>query len=527
MEASFGADLGHVRVHTGGEAAASARGMEARAYTIGSDIVFGSGEYAPATGDGKRLLAHELAHTAQQLGSAEPRPAAKLEVSQPGDTIEMEADRAAESVMEGRAVQGITPGVPQIAREPAGAAKPAGGDAELKTTTVLPFRAKQPGEGGGWDSDTILKTSMIPVGSEAGKAVMDGPDKVSEISLRMAKQLAAELKATKQVNEYWAALFQASVTCSLFSVSITLINATYGDLNHFAVLSNILAKSGEERRNGLIAWSRQPEVAAPAVKAKEEVKAEAPADTAPAPASPNGAPVNSAFRTAILAELEKWKGAHEGDNATFDREFPQSMLYTQRMARKGQPLPYSTCIEFEGRVLAHAVATLKDKDVVNAVGTNAEIFASRIDKAWNAAKPNMKERPRTGDMYVLNFAKNHPQYPNYFSHTGYFISLTVNPPGTDGKVTETWETVDGGAGTSTRYNAAGKMIDQQGNETTTPGQEAIANGTRVYHPENNEITGQSNHGTDLKVLHGWVDIEKLLKDKGAAPVAPQPKKAAK
>jgi len=66
FEPRFGRDLGGVRVHTGPEAAASAREVSALAYTVGSDIVFGSGRYAPGTEAGRSLLAHELVHTVQQ-----------------------------------------------------------------------------------------------------------------------------------------------------------------------------------------------------------------------------------------------------------------------------------------------------------------------------------------------------------------------------------------------------------------------------------------------------------------------------
>src|SRR5262249_49018028 len=55
-------DLSHVRVHTDDRAAASARAVNAHAFTVGHDVVFGKGEYAPNTGRGAQLLAHELAH---------------------------------------------------------------------------------------------------------------------------------------------------------------------------------------------------------------------------------------------------------------------------------------------------------------------------------------------------------------------------------------------------------------------------------------------------------------------------------
>jgi hypothetical protein len=70
FEPRFGWDLRHVRVHADGEAARAAHAIQARAYTLGSHIVFGSGQYAPETTDGRRLIAHELAHVVQQSDSA-------------------------------------------------------------------------------------------------------------------------------------------------------------------------------------------------------------------------------------------------------------------------------------------------------------------------------------------------------------------------------------------------------------------------------------------------------------------------
>jgi hypothetical protein len=59
------ADLAPVRIHTGPTATAAARAVGARAFTVGNHVVFG-GEYRPSSADGRRLLAHELAHVAQQ-----------------------------------------------------------------------------------------------------------------------------------------------------------------------------------------------------------------------------------------------------------------------------------------------------------------------------------------------------------------------------------------------------------------------------------------------------------------------------
>src|SRR5215470_14124253 len=66
MERRFGTSFGAVRLHTDAAAADSARSLGARAFTTGQDVYFAQGAYRPETGEGRRLLAHELAHTVQQ-----------------------------------------------------------------------------------------------------------------------------------------------------------------------------------------------------------------------------------------------------------------------------------------------------------------------------------------------------------------------------------------------------------------------------------------------------------------------------
>jgi hypothetical protein len=77
MEARFGLDFGHVRMHTDSAAARSARAINALAYTVGDDIVFAQGTYAPRNSAGRRLIAHELAHTVQQGGVIVPSRSAR------------------------------------------------------------------------------------------------------------------------------------------------------------------------------------------------------------------------------------------------------------------------------------------------------------------------------------------------------------------------------------------------------------------------------------------------------------------
>lgn len=79
FEPRFGYDLRNVRVHADASAADSARSLGARAYTLGRDIVFGSGQYAPRSHEGRRLIAHELAHTIQQR-AVDPGGSAPLQL---------------------------------------------------------------------------------------------------------------------------------------------------------------------------------------------------------------------------------------------------------------------------------------------------------------------------------------------------------------------------------------------------------------------------------------------------------------
>jgi len=91
MEPRFGHDFSQVRVHTDAKAAESARAVHALAYTVGRDVVFGTGRYSPGATAGRSLLAHELAHVVQQSQG-------------PGPEAEPRAEAAAERVVRGELV---------------------------------------------------------------------------------------------------------------------------------------------------------------------------------------------------------------------------------------------------------------------------------------------------------------------------------------------------------------------------------------------------------------------------------------
>jgi hypothetical protein len=103
MEPRFGHDFSGVRVHTDAKAAESVRAVNALAYTVGKNVVFGAGQYAPGTMEGKRLLAHELTHVGQQKdGSTFQR---RLTIGSPTDHFEREAEAFATQIVSGESVQ--------------------------------------------------------------------------------------------------------------------------------------------------------------------------------------------------------------------------------------------------------------------------------------------------------------------------------------------------------------------------------------------------------------------------------------
>jgi hypothetical protein len=92
FEPRFGHDFSKVRLHADARAAESARAVDAIAYTVGRNMVFGTGRYQPATRAGRELLAHELTHVVQQAGATE---SPTLRIGNSSDHLEKEAEAVA------------------------------------------------------------------------------------------------------------------------------------------------------------------------------------------------------------------------------------------------------------------------------------------------------------------------------------------------------------------------------------------------------------------------------------------------
>jgi len=109
-ERSLGAELGDVKVHEGKKSAAAAAAMGAKAFTHGQDIVLGEG----AENSLNPVMAHEMAHTAQQKGAAKGVAQKSNRVAQ-GSSLEVDADQAAAAILQGRPANLAQKGAEQIA----------------------------------------------------------------------------------------------------------------------------------------------------------------------------------------------------------------------------------------------------------------------------------------------------------------------------------------------------------------------------------------------------------------------------
>lgn len=95
LAGKLGDSFHDVRIHKDGEADAIARSVSANAFTTGTDVYFADGQFNPDSPDGKKLIAHELAHVVQQRGAPTSGP---LRVSQPGEPLELDAEHATRGI---------------------------------------------------------------------------------------------------------------------------------------------------------------------------------------------------------------------------------------------------------------------------------------------------------------------------------------------------------------------------------------------------------------------------------------------
>jgi hypothetical protein len=102
MSRRFGHNFSQVRVHTGATAEQSARDVNAHAYTVGQNIVFGAGRFAPGSHEGRRLIAHELTHVVQQQGLGQQSPMRLQRLGANPTCTKTEADGIHQAIFDAR-----------------------------------------------------------------------------------------------------------------------------------------------------------------------------------------------------------------------------------------------------------------------------------------------------------------------------------------------------------------------------------------------------------------------------------------
>jgi hypothetical protein len=149
MEQRFGHDFGHVRLHTDTRAAESAAAVSARAYTVGADVAFAAGEYAPDSDVGRLLIAHELAHVVQQGHGPASNARGNITIGAPDDGLEREAETAARRAGHDAALRSfpglsLSAGVGGTARFPVLRRDSPGDKKEEVPITRVPYGEKAP-----------------------------------------------------------------------------------------------------------------------------------------------------------------------------------------------------------------------------------------------------------------------------------------------------------------------------------------------------------------------------------------------
>lgn len=151
MKTRFGRDFSQVRVHTDAKAQESAEALGATAYAAGRHVAFGPGRFAPATGEGRRLLAHELTHVAQQERSGGPSSSA---------VSEAEAQANGHRVSLGLPAR-VASTAPQGALQRDEKGKTSGG---LSTESGYTKKEKDPGATNKFSYEAFVKLPVLPNG---------------------------------------------------------------------------------------------------------------------------------------------------------------------------------------------------------------------------------------------------------------------------------------------------------------------------------------------------------------------------
>jgi len=221
MESRLGHDFSGVRVHTDPRASDSARAVAASAYTVGNDIVFARGQYQPASSEGRKLLAHELAHVMQNSGAGSSRGGLTLGAvnaveERHADAIADRVDRPSHNLPH----QHVGPSQSTLRRQTADSSFVCSDDEVSQVSLRAPEGARyvnrvrtlleefiaapvKPGEKGGSDNARRVATALSRHFSASGPNVKSVAEKIEKTLGTMSEKLEAldePEKVRKEVN---------------------------------------------------------------------------------------------------------------------------------------------------------------------------------------------------------------------------------------------------------------------------------------------------------------------------------------
>jgi hypothetical protein len=188
FEPRFAQDLSSVRVHTDQQAASLSQRLHARAFTVGSDIAFNTGEYNPHTSDGQRILAHELTHVSQQMNGRVSRQLIQTlrEIPSLEEVVELAQEEVSEAEVEQQEAGEIEPGEEATLEMPGDAAAFAGAEAAEEAPTADGGSAAQPAE-----ADEAEETEKVIEGEPEDDMSAALPEEVPAEPGDMADELPA------------------------------------------------------------------------------------------------------------------------------------------------------------------------------------------------------------------------------------------------------------------------------------------------------------------------------------------------
>lgn len=477
MEPRFGRDFSHVRIHSNEVAGRSAREVDAQAYAVGKDIVFGSGRFAPETPEGRHLLSHELTHVIQQSGEATTTLQRQPAASGAPATIGQEETKGELSPIRKRLLFDLFSRFEKSV---------IGDEVFDKIETQKAWDAQKTEEAAAtvvYEEEKKKYTNAMKVWEEGGRKgeKPKPPIPVAKFTTCIATQqviLTAAFKETglaikKQgkLPRYAFATQGAEIAEAIAPADSAGPGAWHwgrmgmserpkpGDIIVMAFRGGKVDQGAKELNYILnIKYGT-------AQKLKSKTEAEATLKTS---------------EEAIARAQESLEELQQNPKAA-------GWQLRAAQARLERAVNALNAAKKAVDKAASDVASLKTPTAEERAPAEAKLEAARQESAAARAE-RLKEPVGSKKRYMFQF-----------SHVGFLKEIEKPTPATptDGNKKERWITFDGG-----------QLVEREGKKI-----EGAQSSIRYYDPKSNEISGEAQQGGEARWLYGWVDVDRLVAGK--------------